>query len=190
MLEWPRSAASVTMSMPDSAARVAQVCRRSYSRNAATLLSLTARSWALFTFGTGHAASVSHGTRYGVSSPSMRRARTLRTAVVNGTRRRTAHVLGLNPINLFPPHSGFQHTRTIFSFGERKLFLNNRRWYENELGGWQVSGILSGNAGFSIQRWCKRSVPYRRCPCTASQPGVYGTAEAVLFPNRTSTTGR
>ena len=59
--ECPSIEASVTRSTPDSAARVAQVCRQSYKRNGFTPHSLTARSCALLTFGIGLFGSVSHG---------------------------------------------------------------------------------------------------------------------------------
>ena len=67
--------------MPDSAARVAQVWRRSYSRNFATLLAFTARSWALLTLGTGRSASVSHGNRKGVFKSCHAPARTFLAVV-------------------------------------------------------------------------------------------------------------
>ena len=55
--------ASVTKSIPDIAALVAHVWRRSYNRNGATLLAFTARSCALFTFGIGRDGSDSHTLR-------------------------------------------------------------------------------------------------------------------------------
>jgi hypothetical protein len=64
----------------------------SYSRNGATLLSFTARSWALLTFGTGRFESVSHGKR-NASSEAKRSPRTHRADAVRGTRRRAAFVL-------------------------------------------------------------------------------------------------
>lgn len=66
---WPNRDASVTKSIPDIAALVAHVWRRSYRRMGAVLLSLTALSCALFTLGMGRAASDSQGKRYRTFKP-------------------------------------------------------------------------------------------------------------------------
>src|SRR5690348_13841516 len=94
MREWPSIAASVTRSTPAIAALVAQVCRRSYSLNVATLQRLTVAVCAAFTF-TIAVSVLRPGKRYSslIFSLLSRLDKTLEAITLSGILRLAAFVL-------------------------------------------------------------------------------------------------